>query len=130
MLLVQDEKDRLQHGGSAHRRAPTMSNGFAGVCNMDGRWQTRSVSGGSEPCLTFCLRMIFSENRFPSPIGVEDMLFGIMRYVRGPRLRLRRDCRESMAASSARRGTMRIRKVTSLLVRPGMTTRCPRIRPR
>jgi len=25
------------------------------------------------------LRMIFSENRFPSPIGVEDMLFGIMR---------------------------------------------------
>jgi hypothetical protein len=26
-----------------------------------------------------CWRMIFSENRFPSPIGVEDMLFGIMR---------------------------------------------------
>src|SRR4030067_3752153 len=25
------------------------------------------------------LRMILSENRFPSPIGVEDMLFGIMR---------------------------------------------------
>ncbi len=24
--------------------------------------------------------MILSENRFPSPIGVEDMLFGIMRY--------------------------------------------------
>jgi hypothetical protein len=24
-------------------------------------------------------RMIYSENRFPSPIGVEDMLFGIMR---------------------------------------------------
>jgi hypothetical protein len=23
--------------------------------------------------------MILSENRFPSPIGVEDMLFGIMR---------------------------------------------------
>jgi hypothetical protein len=23
--------------------------------------------------------MIFSENRYPSPIGVEDMLFGIMR---------------------------------------------------
>jgi len=25
-----------------------------------------------------CLSMIFSENRYPSPIGVEDMLFGIM----------------------------------------------------
>src|SRR5665811_2457554 len=25
--------------------------------------------------------MIFSENRFPSPIAVEDMLFGIMRLV-------------------------------------------------
>jgi len=24
--------------------------------------------------------MIFSENWFPSPIGVEDMLFGIMRW--------------------------------------------------
>jgi len=24
------------------------------------------------------LSMIFSENRYPSPIGVEDMLFGIM----------------------------------------------------
>jgi hypothetical protein len=24
--------------------------------------------------------MIFSENRHPSPIGVEDMLFGIMLY--------------------------------------------------
>src|SRR4029077_15223942 len=28
-----------------------------------------------------CLRTIFSENRFPSPIVVEDMLFGIMRAV-------------------------------------------------
>jgi hypothetical protein len=27
------------------------------------------------------LRMILSENRFPSSIGVEDMLFGIMRYI-------------------------------------------------
>ena len=26
-----------------------------------------------------CPRVIFSENRFPSPIGAEDMLFGIMR---------------------------------------------------
>ena len=25
------------------------------------------------------MRMILSENRFPSPIGVEDILFGIMR---------------------------------------------------
>jgi hypothetical protein len=30
----------------------------------------------------FSLRMILSENRFPSPIGVEDMLFGIMRAER------------------------------------------------
>jgi len=29
----------------------------------------------------FHLRMTFSENRFPSPIGVEDMLFGIMRVI-------------------------------------------------
>jgi hypothetical protein len=29
--------------------------------------------------------MILSENRFPSPIGVEDMLFGIMRGKRPPR---------------------------------------------
>jgi len=29
--------------------------------------------------LIFFLRMIFSENRFPSPIKVEDILFGIMR---------------------------------------------------
>jgi len=29
--------------------------------------------------MRFALRMILSENRFPSPIGVEDMLFGIMR---------------------------------------------------
>ena len=27
----------------------------------------------------FDVRMILSENRFPSPIGVEGMLFGIMR---------------------------------------------------
>jgi hypothetical protein len=27
---------------------------------------------------SFCLSVILSENRFPSPIGVEDMLFGIM----------------------------------------------------
>jgi len=27
----------------------------------------------------FCLRMIYSENRFPSPIGVEDKLCRIMR---------------------------------------------------
>ena len=31
------------------------------------------------PAVSFRLRMILSENRFPSPIGVEDMLFGIMR---------------------------------------------------
>jgi hypothetical protein len=30
------------------------------------------------------LRMILSENRYPSPIGVEDMLFGIMRYGLNP----------------------------------------------
>jgi hypothetical protein len=32
--------------------------------------------------------MIFSENRYPSSIGVEDMLFGIMRWraVRAQRL--------------------------------------------
>jgi hypothetical protein len=30
------------------------------------------------PFLTFFLCMIFTENRFPSPIGVEDKLFGIM----------------------------------------------------
>jgi hypothetical protein len=29
--------------------------------------------------LTFYRRMIFSENRFPSSIGAEDMLFEIMR---------------------------------------------------
>ena len=28
--------------------------------------------------------MILSENRFPSPIGVEDMLFGIMRLAVHP----------------------------------------------
>jgi hypothetical protein len=28
--------------------------------------------------------MIFSENRFPSPIGVEDMLFGTMRGITNP----------------------------------------------
>ena len=31
-------------------------------------------------CALFCWRMILSENRCPSPIGVEDLLFGIMRY--------------------------------------------------
>src|SRR5262245_61321067 len=42
---------------------------------------------GLEPCrswlnrswaLVSCLSMIFSENRHPSPMGGEDMLFGIM----------------------------------------------------
>ena len=33
--------------------------------------------------------MISSENRFPSPIGVEDMLFGIMRYFAGTRRKMR-----------------------------------------
>ena len=33
----------------------------------------------------FVLRMIFSENRCPSPIGVEDMLFGIMLSAPSPR---------------------------------------------
>ncbi len=39
----------------------------------------RSVRIESECRLTFCWRMIYSENLFPSPIGVEDMLFGIVR---------------------------------------------------
>jgi hypothetical protein len=30
--------------------------------------------------------MIFPENRCPSPIGVEDMLFGIMLYPTGDQL--------------------------------------------
>jgi hypothetical protein len=101
-----------------------MSNGFAGVCNINGHPRP----GPFKADLTFCLRMIFSENRFPSPIGVEDMLFGIMRYVRCADLR--RDCRESTAASKIRRGITRISRLASLLARPGMTTRWPRIRPR
>ena len=37
MLLVQNEKDRLQHGGSARDLAPApTTNRFAGVCNTSG----------------------------------------------------------------------------------------------
>ena len=55
------------------------------VLNRDGVMQ---AAMGQRPCgepdkaghlAYFALRMILSENRFPSPIGVEDMLFGIMR---------------------------------------------------
>src|SRR5665811_915688 len=45
-------------------------------------FRVRSIQIKSIPSLTFCLCMIFSGNRLPSPIGVEDKLFGIM-HVRG-----------------------------------------------
>jgi hypothetical protein len=39
----------------------------------------QNAQGLAPSHLSCCLRMILSENRYPSPIGVEDMLFGIMR---------------------------------------------------
>ena len=47
-----------------------------------GTGRARQQHPGADPVAPpyfFVLRMIFSENRYPSPIGVEDMLFGIMR---------------------------------------------------
>ena len=39
-----------------------------------------NIELGLTPARLYWWSMIFSENRCPSPIGVEDMLFGIMLY--------------------------------------------------
>ena len=53
------------------------------------------------PLQVFVLRMIFSENRYPSSIEVEDMLFGIMRWTHPGRTARRRPRRGSHPARHA-----------------------------
>src|SRR5262249_5233567 len=71
-----DRRDPLDRpriaAGYRSRAIDARSRAAAGALEPYRSWLNRSRA------LAFCSSMILSENRFPSPIGVEDMLFGIM----------------------------------------------------
>src|SRR5450759_4053067 len=76
---VADQGQELLGQGVARDR-PKAGPGAPGQQDGNDRrghgFRVRSIQIESIPSLTFCLCMIFSGNRLPSPIGVEDKLFG------------------------------------------------------